>query len=764
MIKRIRAKVFRQKIQRGLWVGGVVALLLSLIAVANLFTSTRLRLNNIYFVNQDDSDKIVIIALDNDSLNTYGRSPVEWDRQLYARLVEILNQGEAKVVAFDILFAEETPQDEIFIDALINARRGKYNDEGRRTRFVMPVVGINPVENTTDFPSLVFSQTLKTRPEIAEVVDHVGYVNTIPDVDGAIRRIPSFVTVSEERGLSFSVAILMAHSAISSEIALQAIETDKDSIRITPNLNPNRRLYVDENGLWRHQYYGQAEETFPVYSMQAVLNGEVDPLVFKDKVVLVGLYNATGLVDQYTVPLGLDGDTMAGVEIQANAVETLLPAQIRTIREQNLSSSVLMSVGLALLTSLIYIQLRWYWMLVLTVGATIGFILVAFLIFDSTLIVVNLLYGILAIVLPGIVTLGVDVSIEATQRRLAVQQKNLLQAIQDGVPNGILLLNNQLIIQQGNLGASQNFNKQIEDFIGNPLQDLFAASELDDDIQQKILMQLAQKRAFREEIRLNQKTFYLYAIPLKTDWILLLNDISSLAELSELKTRMIRIASHDLKNPLSVIFGYVELISYDDTLPAPFRKYIEQIRSASNNMKAIIEDILTLEQLRSGKKDFAEVDVASLGREVTQRHLGEAQQKGQTLIAEIPDAVSPIQGDYRLLFQALSNLVGNAIKYTPENGIIKTRVFMKDHRVVRFEVEDNGYGISAEAQKKLFTEFYRVRTKATAHIKGTGLGLSLVKSVIEDHGGVVGVNSIENEGSTFFVELPYEDKTHENSR
>jgi len=99
------------------------------------------------------------------------------------------------------------------------------------------------------------------------------------------------------------------------------------------------------------------------------------------------------------------------------------------------------------------------------------------------------------------------------------------------------------------------------------------------------------------------------------------------------------------------------------------------------------------------------------------------------------------------------NLLGNAIKYTPDEGRISL-ILSQDETCVHIQVTDSGYGIPKKAQDKLFSEFYRVRTQATADIPGTGLGLSLVKSVIDLHGGDIRVESEEGEGSTFFVELP----------
>jgi two-component system sensor histidine kinase VicK len=128
--------------------------------------------------------------------------------------------------------------------------------------------------------------------------------------------------------------------------------------------------------------------------------------------------------------------------------------------------------------------------------------------------------------------------------------------------------------------------------------------------------------------------------------------------------------------------------------------------------------------------------------------------KKQTLSAQLPESVPPIQANSVHLTQAVINLVNNASKYTPEGGYVSVRLFQSDQQHLRLEVQDTGYGIPEEAQAKLFSEFYRVRTSDTENIPGTGLGLSLVKSVVEGIHGRVWVQSKQGLGSTFFVELP----------
>ena len=122
-------------------------------------------------------------------------------------------------------------------------------------------------------------------------------------------------------------------------------------------------------------------------------------------------------------------------------------------------------------------------------------------------------------------------------------------------------------------------------------------------------------------------------------------------------------------------------------------------------------------------------------------------------VLDLPQDDMKVVGDYRTLGQAISNLLSNANKYTLDDGQISVHMRQEGDQVV-LSIQDNGLGIPSDSQSKIFTEFYRVRTRTTAHISGTGLGLSLVKEVVEQHGGKVWFESVEGEGSTFFMSLP----------
>src|SRR5690606_34192665 len=168
----------------------------------------------------------------------------------------------------------------------------------------------------------------------------------------------------------------------------------------------------------------------------------------------------------------------------------------------------------------------------------------------------------------------------------------------------------------------------------------------------------------------------------------------------------------------------------------------------------IIEDVMQLEHLRSGEISVEQVNFKDVVDNVTRRFKSEIATNEQELIVEMGgDGSLFIQGNYRQLIQMVSNLVGNAVKYTPAAGCITVRLEKREH-VLLLEVADEGYGIPLEAQPHVFNEFYRVRTEVMGTIPGHGLGLSLVKAIVDGHKGRVWLESEEGVGSHFYVELP----------
>lgn len=230
------------------------------------------------------------------------------------------------------------------------------------------------------------------------------------------------------------------------------------------------------------------------------------------------------------------------------------------------------------------------------------------------------------------------------------------------------------------------------------------------------------------------------------------------SNLELLKTDMIRIASHDLRNPLSTIIGYVELMGWDlDKLEGVdhLNTHMKEIDDATKRMQKIILDILSLERIEetADNMNFFSLDFNALVEDVFQQTQPEATVKSRTMKLSLPEDTAMIGADEPQLREAITNLMTNAIKYTQEGGTIKVRVHFDMEHIV-FEVEDNGIGIPLDQQERLFQPFFRAKTRETQRIEGTGLGLHLVKNIIERHKGKMHFNSEYGKGSTFGFYLP----------
>ncbi len=226
-----------------------------------------------------------------------------------------------------------------------------------------------------------------------------------------------------------------------------------------------------------------------------------------------------------------------------------------------------------------------------------------------------------------------------------------------------------------------------------------------------------------------------------------------LKEVDQMKDDFIGMAAHELRTPLTIIRGYTEMLTDSKRLTESDRQLTANIEASASHLNQMIADILDVSRLQQGRLSFKlqEITPSNLIEEVVESLKYTAEQKGLNLLYEKKEAAL-VSIDPDRLKQILINTIGNAVKYTPEGSVTVTTYVEKDKLYIR--VSDTGIGISAEEQKKLFTRFYRVKSKETDSIRGTGLGLWITKNIINQMSGNISVESIKGKGTDFIISFP----------
>jgi len=231
-----------------------------------------------------------------------------------------------------------------------------------------------------------------------------------------------------------------------------------------------------------------------------------------------------------------------------------------------------------------------------------------------------------------------------------------------------------------------------------------------------------------------------------------------LKEMDRLKSMFLSHVSHELKTPLTSIKGFVDnmMDGLTGELQAKQREYLDRVRANADRLTRMITNLLDLSRIESGTQhlDRVRLRLFDLVEEVVEQLRPIAAGKHLALEVVCPDPTLQVFADRDKLIQVITNLVDNAIKFTPKGGKITVEVGRKDPGRVMITVADTGEGIPAEAIAKLFEPFYQVSRPAGAHAKGLGLGLSIVKTLVELHGGTISATSEVGKGSEFCILLP----------
>jgi two-component system NtrC family sensor kinase len=332
----------------------------------------------------------------------------------------------------------------------------------------------------------------------------------------------------------------------------------------------------------------------------------------------------------------------------------------------------------------------------------------------------------------------------------ANNERQKLQAIISGVQDIIFVVDLRQRLALANPAAGRNLGLYQEAY-GRPITEVLDETALIE------FSQLPANNGHRsKDIPLADGRVFncsLVKIP-EVGNVVLMHDVTTFKQLDALKSEFVSHVSHDLKAPLAVIQGYIWLLDQMPEINEEARSYVQSIFNSVDRMLGLISNLLDLGKIEMGiETEFQDIDLAMVVLSAVEHVRPLADEKKVLLNTEIGQNALPVRGSSIRLEQAVANLVGNALKFTPPGGCVAVRVGIEGSRIM-VRVTDNGPGIPPALQAKLFQKFSRLGQKATKEGEGHGLGLAIVKSIVDAHQGQVWVESEPGKGSTFGFALP----------
>jgi two-component system phosphate regulon sensor histidine kinase PhoR len=342
-------------------------------------------------------------------------------------------------------------------------------------------------------------------------------------------------------------------------------------------------------------------------------------------------------------------------------------------------------------------------------------------------------------------------------------ERDQLSTILKSMNEGVITVTSEGLVSHVNAAACRMLRTSSERCLGQSLKHIDSSTNLD-----QAFVQCQQLRANVErQIQLSGYAFArhyrlhvtLLKQSLQAGAILVLQDITDVQRIDKMRADFVANASHELKTPITAIRGFAETLLTDEHIEASMKqRFMRKIHGQSIRLSDLVSDLLTLSRLENNDEAFnTQVDLQQVIQKVCANLQAVAQ--SQQVRLELATNHSPKQaaimvfGDAQALGQMATNLIDNAIKYTAQQGQVCVSVELQEGEAM-FSVTDDGLGIEAADQARIFERFYRVDKARSQSLGGTGLGLAIVKHIVQSHQGRIELQSQLNKGSTFKVHIP----------
>lgn len=333
------------------------------------------------------------------------------------------------------------------------------------------------------------------------------------------------------------------------------------------------------------------------------------------------------------------------------------------------------------------------------------------------------------------------------------QHNRFIEAFQAS-PNGIMMLDDQDQIEWCNAISERFFGLQFKRDVMQRINFLIRRPEF---------IRYLHDRHFEEPLLLERMgpksnlSLMLQAFPFgEKRHLLLVQDVTDLQKADAMRRDFVANVSHEMRTPITVLMGFLETIQSLDLDKAQQDQYFEMMMSQAQRMKSLVEDLLTLANLEANSLPAPAQPISMQAIMALLKNDAEALSKGRHPLHFDTDSSKNIFGEEREILSAFGNLVSNAIRYTPDGGLISASWRINANGDGEFSVIDTGPGIASEHLSRLTERFYRVDRSRSRDTGGTGLGLAIVKHIASRHQAQLLIESTPGQGSTFTMRFPKE--------